>query len=51
MKRTLAKIGPLQISLLFEPRDAWVGAFVDTAKRRLYLFGIPMLGLVLECKG
>lgn len=33
---------------IWEPRDLWVGAFLDTKKRRLYLLPLPTLGLVLE---
>lgn len=33
---------------LFAWYDLWVGAFVDRAKRRLYLFPIPMFGVVID---
>lgn len=36
------------VSFLFEPRDFWVGAFIDPAKRRLYLLPLPTLGIVLQ---
>jgi hypothetical protein len=28
--------------------DLWVGAYIDRYKRRLYLFPLPMLGLVVQ---
>lgn len=37
------KVGPL-----FAWYDLWVGVFVDTAKRRVYIFPVPMLGVVVE---
>ena len=33
---------------IFAWYDIWVGAFIDRAKRRLYVFPIPMVGLVFE---
>lgn len=36
------------VSLIVEWRDFWVGAFVDTAKCRLYLLPVPCLGVVLQ---
>jgi hypothetical protein len=34
--------------LLFEPRDLWVGLYVDAARRRLYVLPLPTLGVVYE---
>ncbi len=28
--------------------DLWIGAYWDSAKRRLYVFPIPCLGFVVE---
>jgi len=36
------------ISLKFEPRDLWLGLFIDTAKRRLYLCVVPCLPVVVQ---
>jgi hypothetical protein len=33
---------------MFAWYDLWVGLFIDHAKRRLYLFPIPCLGLVIS---
>ena len=26
----------------------WIGAFYDTGKRRLYIFPLPMFGIVID---
>lgn len=31
--------------------DLWVGVFIDRAKRRVYVFPLPMVGLVFEWGG
>jgi hypothetical protein len=35
---------------IFAYYDFWVGVFWDAAKKRLYIFPVPMLGLVLDFK-
>lgn len=37
-----------RVSPIFAWYDAWVGAFYDRAKRRLYVFPVPCLGIVIE---
>ena len=37
-----------RIRPMFAWYDFWVGAFVDRAKRRLYVFPLPMLGFVIQ---
>lgn len=38
----------LKSRLKFEPRDAWIGAYLDTATPRLFVCAIPFLPLVIE---
>jgi hypothetical protein len=33
---------------MFAWYDAWVGVFVDTSKRRVYVFPLPMLGVRID---
>lgn len=35
----------ITIALLFEPRDLWVGVFLDTRKRAIYILPLPCLGV------
>ncbi len=42
-KRTRIRVRPI-----FAWYDLWVGAFVDVPKRRLYVFPVPMFGIVVE---
>lgn len=38
----------MTIKPIFAWYDLWIGAFWDSAKRRLYVFPIPMFGVVLQ---
>jgi hypothetical protein len=33
---------------IFAWYDLWIGAFWDAAKRRLYIFPVPTLGVVIQ---
>ena len=38
----------MSIRPIFAWYDFWVGAFIDRSKRRLYLFPVPMIGVVIQ---
>ena len=38
----------MRIRPIFAWYDFWVGVFYDRAKRSLYLFPVPMLGVVIQ---
>ena len=38
----------MRIRPIFAWYDLWVGAFIDRPKQRLYLFPLPMLGVVID---
>jgi hypothetical protein len=42
------KFGIVRIKLIFAWYDLWIGAFWDRKKRWLYIFPIPMFGVILK---
>lgn len=38
----------MRIRPIFAWYDLWVGAYWDSAKRRLFILPIPMIGIVIE---
>lgn len=38
----------LSVRPIFAWYDLWVGVFVDRSKRRLYIFPLPCLGIVIS---
>lgn len=38
----------MRIRVKLEPRDAWIGAYFDTDRRRTYLCLVPFLPIVIE---
>lgn len=41
----------MRITPIFAWYDLWIGVFIDTRKRAVYVFPVPMLGLKVEWKG
>lgn len=37
-----------RVRVKFEPRDLWVGVFVDTVKKRVYVCVLPCFPLVIS---
>jgi hypothetical protein len=33
---------------LFEPRDLWIGVYLDTRRRRIYVLPLPCMGVVIS---
>ena len=42
--------GRLPFRFVFVWFDLWVGVYIDKAKHRVYIFPIPMLGIVIQFK-
>lgn len=40
----------MKVKLLFAWYDIWIGLFIDKPKRKLYIFPIPMFGIVITFK-
>jgi hypothetical protein len=38
----------MRLRIKVEPRDLWIGAYVDPAARRLYVCVVPCLPIVLD---
>ena len=38
----------MSVKPLFAWYDLWIGLFFDVPKRRLYIFPVPMLGVVIQ---
>lgn len=41
----------MKIRPIFAWYDLWIGVFVDRPKRRVYVFPVPMLGIVIDWRG
>lgn len=37
-----------RFSILLAWYDIWIGAFVDISKRKLYIFPLPMIGIIYK---
>lgn len=40
----------MKVRLFFAWYDMWVGVFYDRNKRRIYVFPVPMLGIVVQLR-
>jgi hypothetical protein len=38
----------MSVKLIFAWYDFWIGVFWDRQKRRLYIFPVPCLGVVIQ---
>lgn len=38
----------MKIKFMFAWYDVWIGVFVDTKQRRIYLFPVPMFGVCID---
>jgi hypothetical protein len=41
----------MKIKLIFAWYDIWVGVFYDQKKRRIYIFFLPTIGIVIQLYG
>lgn len=41
----------MKIRPVFAWYDMWVGVFYDRSKRRVWIFPVPMLGVVVDLEG
>ena len=41
---------PVKIEPIFAWYDLWVGVFIDRPKRRIYVFPVPCLGIVIQLR-
>ena len=41
----------MTIRPIFAWYDLWIGAYWDATKRRLYIFPVPMFGLLIQFSG
>lgn len=37
----------MKVRLIFAWYDLWIGVFIDHPKRRIYIFPLPCIGLVV----
>ena len=40
----------MKVQMIFAWYDLWIGLFYDKKKKYLYIFPIPMLGIVIKFK-
>jgi hypothetical protein len=38
----------MRVKLIFAWYDIWVGVFIDQPKRRIYIFPLPCVGLMVQ---
>lgn len=38
----------MRVRPIFAWYDLWIGVFIDRPKKRVYLFPVPMIGLIIE---
>lgn len=41
---------PLSVRPIFAWYDLWIGVFIDKPKRRIYVFPLPCLGVVIQLR-
>lgn len=50
-RRLVAAVRSVRVRPIFAWYDAWVGAFYDRERRRLYLLPVPCAGVVVQLPG